>query len=96
MIQKQQAHQPDILSSLMAAVRAALGGEQLTVDQVREIEDAMRATWGGQEVYIKKSSIDQGARAEAIRTRYNMRNRVELQAEFGLSRGQFYRILKSG
>lgn len=94
MVQKQQA-QPDILSSLMAAVRAALGGERLSVEQVREIEDAMRTTWGGQEVYIKKSSIDQGARAEAIRVRYNGRNRVELQAEFDLSRGQFYRILKS-
>jgi Mor family transcriptional regulator len=67
----------------------------LTAEQVREIEDAMRCT-GGQEVYIKKSSVDLDARAHAIRTRYNLRNRLELQAEFQLSRGQFYRILKGG
>jgi Mor family transcriptional regulator len=56
----------------------------------------MRTTWGGQEVYIKKSSVDQEARALAIRTRYNLRNRRELQAEFQISRGQFYKIIKSG
>lgn len=95
MIQKQKAHQPDILASLLTAVHAALGGELLTVDQVRDIEDAMRNTWGGQEVYIKKSSVDQEARALAIRTRYNLRNRRELQAEFQISRGQFYKIIKS-
>lgn len=83
----------DFIGAVMAEMRASLGSLLLTGTE-REIEARLRTAWGGQAVYIKKSCVDTEARDRAIRARYNMRNRDELQREFGISKGQFYRILK--
>lgn len=85
--------QMDFIGAVMAEMRASLGN-LLHTGTEKEIETRLRSAWGGQAVYIKKSGIDMDARDRAIRARYNMRNRDELQREFGISKGQFYRILK--
>lgn len=68
----------------------------LADDAVRALEARLRLEWGGQAVYVKKIAIDVEARRQAIRERYNMANRRELQAEFGIGRAQFYQDLRSG
>jgi Mor family transcriptional regulator len=89
-----QAQQFDILGAVFAEMRASLGEEVFSSATEKEIESRLRKAWGGQAVYVKKTNQDADARAEAIRSRYDMRNRLALQEEFGISRGQFYRILK--
>lgn len=88
----------DIITAMLATVRDEVG-PLLTPAIERQIDGKMRIMWGGQDVYIakfKKSEINVQARALDIRTRYNMCNRRELQAEYGLSRSHFYKILKGG
>lgn len=86
----------DIIGVMLGAVRESLGEGVFTPDTERLIETKLRMRWGGQEVYVKKTDVDLHARALAIRTRYNMCNRRELQEEYGLSRARFYKILKGG
>lgn len=93
MIQEQQY---DIVSSMLHEARAALGADVMTDAVARQLEARLRVEWGGQAVYVKKVAVDVEARRQAIRARYNMSNRRELQAEFGISRGQFYKDLRAG
>lgn len=93
MIQEQQY---DIITAILHEVRGELGGCIVSEDAERGLEARLRLQWGGQAVYVKKVAVDVEARAQAIRSRYNMVNRRELQAEFNISRGQFYKILKGG
>lgn len=97
-MQNQVHSQPalDIVGDFLGVVRAALGQMAFPADTERTVETQLRQRWGGQEAYIKKNDIDVDARALAIRSRYNMVNRRELMAEFGISRAQFYKILKGG
>lgn len=88
--------QPDIISAMFSTVRSALGGVIVSEEIEKSIEAKLRLDFGGQAVYVKKVAVDVEARARSIRSRYNMVNRRELQAEFGISRGQFYKILKGG
>ncbi len=78
---------------MLNAVRESLGA-LFTPEAEQKIETKLRNMWGGQDVYVKKQDVDAHARALDIRKRYNMCNRRELQAEYGLSRGHFYKILK--
>lgn len=89
-----QEQQYDIITAILHEVRSELGGSIVSDDDERRLEARLRLQWGGQAVYVKKVAIDIEARAQAIRSRYNMVNRRELQAEFNISRGQFYKILK--
>lgn len=89
-----QTQEVDIIGVMLGAVRDTLGLSVFTPETEKAIEAKLRMRWGGQEVYVKKSDVDVHARARAIRTRYNMCNRRELQDEFGISRAQFYKILK--
>ncbi|NGZ86421.1 Mor transcription activator family protein [Duganella aceris] len=90
-----QEQQYDIVSAMIQEARALLGAEVLADDVVCKLEARLRRDWGGQAVYVKKIAVDVEARRQAIRARYNMTNRRELQAEFGISRGQFYKDLRS-
>jgi Mor family transcriptional regulator len=93
-----QNHQEiDIIAAMLATVRDEVG-PLLTPDVERSIDGKLRIMWGGQDVYIAKfkKEVDVQARALDIRKRYNMCNRRELQAEYGLSRTHFYKILKGG
>jgi hypothetical protein len=90
-----QEQQYDIVSAMIHEARALLGTAVLSDDIVTKLEGALRLAWGGQAVYVKKIAVDVEARRQAIRARYNMTNRRELQAEFGISRGQFYKDLRS-
>jgi len=92
MIQEQY----DIVSAMIYEARSLLGAELLPDHLVSKLEAQLRLQWGGQAVYVKKIAVDVEARRQAIRARYNMTNRRELQAEFGISRGQFYKDLRSG
>jgi len=92
----QTRHQEaDIVSMMLNEVRETLG-TSFTPETELAVEAKLRHMWGGQEVYIPKvkRDVDVQARAEDIRRRYNMCNRRELQAEYGISRTNFYRILK--
>lgn len=91
-----QEQQCDIITAILQKVRDELGGAIISDDAERDLEAELRLQWGGQAVYVKKVAVDVEARAQAIRSRYNMVNRRQLQAEFGISRGQFYKILKGG
>lgn len=90
-----QEEQYDIVSSMIHDVRTLLGAAVLAEDVLRALEARLRLEWGGQAVYVKKIAVDVEARRQAIRARYNMSNRRELQEEFGISRGQFYKDLRS-
>jgi Mor family transcriptional regulator len=91
----QHQQEIDIICAMLTAVRDSLGA-MLTPEAEQAIETKLRTMWGGQDVYVKKQDVDVYARALDIRTRYNMCNRLELQKEYGLSRGHFYKILKGG
>ena len=86
----------DIVGSFLDLVGATLGLDAFPLEKQRAVDAMLRLRWGGQEVYIKKTDVDAEARAEAVRTRYNGRNRKELMAEFNISRSQFYKIIKGG
>lgn len=88
--------QYDIVSSMIQMARAVLGDDAVSNEAARKLESRLRLEWGGQAVYVKKVGGDVEARRKAIRERYDMTNRRELQAEFGISRGQFYKDLRSG
>jgi len=90
-----QEQQYDIVTAMLQAVRDVLG-DTFPEDAEKILEQTLRQEWGGQAVYVKKTSVDVEARALAIRTRYNMANRRQLQAEFGITRGHFYKILRGG
>ncbi len=89
-----QNQQDDIVAAMLDVVREALGANGFPDDVERGVEQRLRREWGGQEVYVKKIDLDIAARSLAIRTKYNMCNRRELQLEYGISRSQFYKILK--
>jgi Mor family transcriptional regulator len=93
MIQEQQY---DIVSAMIHEARTLLGADVMVDEIVRQLEARLRLEWGGQAVYVKKVNLDVEARRQAIRTRYDMTNRRELQAEFGISRTQFYQALRGG
>lgn len=86
----------DIVGSFLDLVGATLGLDAFPLEKQRAVDAMLRHRWGGQEVYIKKTDVDAEARAEAVRSRYNGRNRKELMAEFNISRSQFYKIIKGG
>ncbi|SDH41243.1 MULTISPECIES: Mor transcription activator family protein [unclassified Duganella] len=90
-----QEQQYDIVTAMIEQARALLGADALPDTMASELEARLRLEWGGQAVYVKKVAIDVEARRQAIRARYDMTNRRELQAEFGISRGQFYKDLRS-
>ena len=84
----------DVVGYLIGLVGATLGLELFPPEKQREVDSLVRLQWGGQEVYIKKNDVDAEARSVAIRAKFNGRNRVELQTEYGIGRTQFYRIIK--
>ncbi|MYM65442.1 hypothetical protein GTP45_01165 [Pseudoduganella sp. FT55W] len=84
----------DIVSALLQELRA-VPELALCDDILQKLERKMRLDWGGQAVYVKKVSVNVVERRRAIKARYNMTNRRELQAEFGISRGQFYKDLRA-
>lgn len=92
----QNQPQIDIVGDFIGIVRETLGAASFTPDAERAIEARIRFRWGGQETYVKKSEVDVEARDADIRRRYNMCNRRELMAEYGIARTHFYRILKGG
>lgn len=92
----QMHNENDIVGCFVSLVGATLGPSIFTPEKQRQIDAMLRLQWGGQEVYIKKSDIDAEARAEAVRAKYNGRNRKELMAEYNISRSQFYKIIKGG
>jgi Mor family transcriptional regulator len=93
MIQEQQC---DIVTAMIQEVTEVLGAVVVSESVARALESKLRLDWGGQEVYVKKGTVDVEARALDIRTRYNMVNRRELQAKWNISRGHFYKILRGG
>lgn len=95
-MQNQTPNQIDIVGDVLGAVRETLGPTSFPESAERAIEARMRVKWGGQDAYVKKTDVDVEARAIAIRTKYNMCNRRELMEEYGISRAQFYKILKGG
>ncbi|WP_314436982.1 Mor transcription activator family protein [Massilia timonae] len=84
----------DIVGALVNLVSATLGYAIFPPEMQRSIDAAIRAQWGGQEVYVKKLGVDQEARALEVRAKYNGRNRKELMLEYNISRTQFYRFIK--
>lgn len=84
----------DIICDLLEEVQAQLGAAALSKETRTALESKMRVRWGGQEIYIQKRERD--VRAQSVRMEYNGRNRSELQAKYGISRAQFYKILKGG
>ena len=95
-MQNQTQGDVDIVGDLIDIVRETLGAAAFSPDAARAVEARIRFSWGGQDAYIKKAEIDVEARDAAIRQRYNMCNRRELMAEYGVGRTHFYRILKRG
>ena len=91
-----QQHQLDIIGAIIEEMRATLGDDVFSANAGKQMETRLRLAWGGQAVYVKKSDVDTDARAVQIRQRYNGKNRLDLQEEFGVSRSQFYRMLKGG
>lgn len=91
-----QEQQSDIVTAMIQELTDVLGIAVVSEEVARTLEAKLRLDWGGQAVYVKKVAVDVEARAKDIRTRYNMVNRRELQAKWGISRGQFYKILRGG
>ena len=88
--------QGDIVSAVVRELRSMAGsGVVLLQEHVDALERKLRIDWGGQALYVKKVAVDVAARRAAIYSRYDMTNRRELQAEFGISRGQFYKDLRA-
>ncbi|MBS1188918.1 MAG: hypothetical protein H6R10_710 [Rhodocyclaceae bacterium] len=83
----------DIIRSLIKAVQD-LGEATFTESVAEQLEQQLRLTYGGQSVYIQK--VDRDARRDAVLRDFDGRNRKELCARYGLSKAQFYRMLKGG
>jgi Mor family transcriptional regulator len=82
----------DILKFIIAAFRTMGGEDTFSEAQALQVENQVRREYGGEAVYISK--LDRDARRETILREFNGRNRKELCAKHGLSRTQFYEILK--
>lgn len=80
---------------MIEETRLLLGDDTLTAELIVKLEGTLRLAWGGQAVYVKKVAIDVAARRKAIKAEYNMANRRELMAKYGISRGQFYKDLRA-
>lgn len=87
-------HNDDIIGAMLDQVRATLGPDIFTATAAQQIEQRMRCAWGGQEVYVKKRDSD--VRAAAVRAEFDGCNRRQLQVKYGISRAQFYKIVKGG
>lgn len=69
-------------------------GNSFTENMAEQVEQQIRSEYGGQEVYIAKRASE--PRRAAVLREFNGRNRKELCKQHGLSRAQFYRMLKGG
>lgn len=87
--------QQDIVTAMLEALLEVFGAAAPDGDKIKALERKLRLEWGGQAVYVKKVAVNVVERRRAIRERYDMTNRRELQAEFGISRGQFYKDLRA-
>lgn len=82
----------DIVRSLIVAMQNVLGEGSFSDSCAEQVEMQIRNEYGGQAVYIAK--LDRDARRESVLRDFNGKNRKELCAKHGLSKAQFYRMLK--
>lgn len=82
----------DVLKFLTEAIRTTLGPQSFTDAHALQIELKVRCQFGGSAVYISK--IDHQTRRTAVILEFNGRNRKEICNKHGLSKAQFYRLLK--
>lgn len=84
----------DLIRYMIALLQHAFGENSFTENVAEQMECQVRSKYGGQAVYIAKRSSE--VRREQVLRKFNGRNRKEVCAELGLSKAQFYRILKGG
>lgn len=78
---------------LLEIVRSTVGECSFTEQHAEQVTQQIIANYGGAPVYVPK--IDP-ARRERVLKKFNGRNRNEVMAEEGISKSQFYEILKGG
>jgi Mor family transcriptional regulator len=81
------------IQSLLSAISGVVGEGSFSEQHAEQITRQICCDWGGAEVYIPK--VDP-LRRERVMRKFNGRNRKEVCAEEGLSKSQFYEILKGG
>lgn len=84
----------DLLIFLLKAVQHAIGENSFTDNLSEQVEQQLRAEFGGQEIYISKTMAEK--RRIAVLQEFNGRNRQEVCDKHDISKAHFYRILKSG
>ncbi len=84
----------DLIQFLIKAIQHASAEAGFAGNIAEQIEQQLRAEYGGQEVYIPK--VDRDARRDAVLREFNGRNRKELCLKYDMSKAQFYRMLKAG
>ncbi len=84
----------DVITVLMQQLLDAIKRDGFSEGAMYEIEINVRQQFGGQETYVQK--VNHQARRNLVKERFNGRNRQELCKNLGLSKSQFYEILKSG
>lgn len=81
-----------VLKFMEETLRKVMGPEQFTEAHAIEFKLRVLREYGGGPVYLPK--IDRDERRESILREFNGRNRKELCAKYGLSKSQFYEIIK--
>lgn len=88
----------DLVQFMIGIVRHAGLENSFTENLAEQMEQQLYAEYSGQAVYIPKvpSRRAREARRDAVLREFNGRNRKEVCGKHGLSKAQFYRMLKGG
>lgn len=85
----------DLVQFLIGIVRHAGLENSFTDNLAEQMERQLYAEYAGQAIYIPKVPR-RDARRDAVLREFNGRNRKEVCGKHGLSKAQFYRMLKGG
>lgn len=81
-----------VLKFFEETLREVMGPERFSEAEALEFKLRISREYGGSAIYVPK--VDRDARREAVLREFNGKNRKELCAKYGLSKAQFYRMLK--
>lgn len=86
----------DLVRDIIKAVQHAFQENSFSENFTEQIEKQIYRDYGGQELGYLPKIIDRAARRDAVLREFNGRNRREVCDKHGLSKAQFYRMLKGG
>jgi len=97
----------DLIKTMIAAIQHTLGEHSFTENFAEQVEQQLINDFGGDRFIVVERSENVGryvyiskretrTRREAVLRDFNGRNREEVCRKHGISKAQFYRMLKGG